>query len=56
MPTKSGRDVMPASGSLGSLFFLSKSSNRTAAGAASSAPAEKPMMPILFGSMLHSLA
>ena len=56
MPAKSGREVIPARGSPGSLFFLSKSPNRTAAGAASSAPAEKPMMPILFGSMFHSLA
>ena len=49
MPAKSGREVIPARGSRGSLFFLSKSSNRTAAAAANSAPAEKPMMPILFG-------
>jgi len=56
MPTKSGRDVMPASGSPGALFFLSKSSNKTAEGADNSAPAEKPMMPIFFGSMFHSLA
>src|SRR6185437_14100321 len=56
MPAKSGRELTPASGSLGSLFFLSKSSNSTAAGAANSAPAEKPMIPILFGSMFHSLA
>ena len=32
MPTKSGRDEIPASGSPGSLFFLSKSSNSTADG------------------------
>jgi len=38
---------MPAGGSLGSLFFLSNSSNRMPEGAESSAPAEKPMMPIL---------
>ena len=56
MPTKSGRDEIPANGSPGSLFFLSKSSNRTAAGAESSAPAEKPMMPMRFGSMFHSFA
>ena len=34
----------------------SNSSNKTAAGATSSAPAEKPMMPIFFGSMFHSFA
>ena len=56
IPTNSGRDVIPASGSLASLFFLSKSSNKTADGADNSAPAENPMIPILFGSIPHSLA
>ena len=51
IPTKSGREVMPEKGSEGLLFFLSKSSNSMADALDSSAPAEKPMMPILFGSM-----
>src|SRR3954452_20116286 len=56
MPTKSGREEMPANGSEESLFFLSNSSKSTAAGAESSAPAEKPMIPIRFGSRFHSFA
>ncbi len=40
----------------GALFFLSKSSYSTAAAVANSAPAEKPMMPILLGSMWQSFA
>ena len=47
-PTKSGRDEIPARVSPSPLFFLSKSSNRTAAAVGSSAPAENPIMPILF--------
>jgi hypothetical protein len=50
MPTKSGLELIPANGSL---FLLMKSSNKTAAGAANSAPAEKPMIPILLGSIFH---
>ena len=56
MPTKSGREEIPASGSLASLLALSKSSKKMAAGADSSAPAEKPMMPMRLGSMRHSFA
>jgi len=55
-PTKSGREETPASGSPASLFFLSKSSKNSAAGAASSAPAENPIIPILLGSRFQSFA
>src|SRR5579862_4468881 len=47
--TKLGREEIPASGSEGSWWFLSKSWKKMAAGAANSAPAEKPIIPILFG-------
>jgi hypothetical protein len=56
MPTKSGRELMPASRSVGAPFLESKSPNESADGAESSAPAEKPMMPILFGSTFHCFA
>ena len=56
IPAKSGRDEIPASGSPAPPFFLSKSSYSTAAAAASSAPAEKPITPIFAGSRFHSLA
>jgi len=42
---QSGRELMPAGGSLGSLFFLSNSSNRMPEGAESSAPAVRMVDP-----------
>src|ERR1700761_1940959 len=54
--TKSGREVTPASGSLGALFLASNAGYWMAVAMVSSAPAEKPITPILCGSICHSAA
>ena len=55
-PTKFGRELIFASGLPGTSCVLSNSEYFSAAGAVSSAPAEKPTAPIFAGSSPQSIA